>query len=324
MGVSHFSLLRILADGRFHAGERLGLELGISPARVLDFMQRIEELGLGVSRVRGRGYRLIERIDLLDRGELSARLAGSVPEIRLEVLDECPSTNTMLMGRAAVGASHGSVLACEHQSEGRGRRRNRWVSAPGASVAFSILWRFSGGGGALAGLSLAVGVSVVRALEQLGARGIGVKWPNDIYWCEKKLGGILVEVAGDIRGPSAAVIGIGVNVRLHEAMHSRIGLPAADLALCMDVPPSRTVLLASLLESLATVLARFSREGFAPFREEWLQRHAWQGRRVALSLGERRVAEGEIVGIAEDGALILDSPRGAERFHAGELSLRQQ
>ena len=176
----------------------------------------------------------------------------------------------------------------------------------------------------MAGLSLAVGVSVVRALEQLGARGVGVKWPNDIYCCEKKLAGILVEVAGDIHGPSAAVIGIGVNVRLCDAMHSRIVQPATDLALCMDVPPSRTVLLASLLESLATVLARFSREGFTPFREEWLQRHAWKGRPVALSLGERRVAEGEIVGVGEDGALILESPRGAERFHAGELTLRQR
>jgi len=80
--------------------------------------------------------------------------------------------------------------------------------------------------------------------------------------------------------------------------------------------------LVAALESITGVLARFSSEGFGPFREEWLQRHAWKGRRVALSQAGRRVAEGKVVGVAEDGALMLDSIGGIERFHSGELSLR--
>jgi len=100
-----------------------------------------------------------------------------------------------------------------------------------------------------------------------------------------------------------------------------IALPAADLADC-GAPPSRTALLAALLDSLAPGLARFAREGFAPFREDWLRRHAWQGRRVALSVSGRPVAEGEALGIAADGALVLRSARGVESFHSGELSLR--
>ena len=89
-----------------------------------------------------------------------------------------------------------------------------------------------------------------------------------------------------------------------------------------DAVPSRTALLAALLPSLAAALAQFSREGFAPFRDEWLRLHAWQGRRVALSMADRRVAEGKVVGVAEDGALMLASARGVERFHSGELSLK--
>jgi len=322
MRVSHFSLLRILADGGFHSGERLGRVLGLSRAGVWNLIRRIEALGPRIFKVRGRGYRLAERLDLLDRSALAARLEKSVPGIHVEVLDECLSTNTDLVERAARGAPNGLVVACEHQSAGRGRRGNSWVSAVGGSVAFSMLWRFPRGAGGLAGLSLAAAVGVSRALERLGIEGVRVKWPNDLYCGGRKLGGILIEISGDVLGPSAAVVGVGINVRLDELMRKRIGRAATDIASRVAQVPSRTVLLASLLECLAAVFAQFSREGFAPFREEWLRRHAWPGRRVALSFSDRRVAEGKIVGVAEDGALMLASSRGIERFHSGELSLR--
>lgn len=321
MGGTHFSLLRILADGRFHSGERLGRSLGLSRAGVWNLVRRIEELGLKVFKVRGRGYRLAENPDLIETDILTTRLKEISPELCLEVIDECPSTNTVLVERAAAGAPHGAVLICEHQSAGRGRRGNLWVSGIGASLAFSILWRFARGAGALGGLSLAVAVGAAKALEPLGIRS-GVKWPNDLYLGGRKLGGILIEISGDILGPSAAVIGVGINVRLNAAMRGRIGRPATDVASHADAALSRTVLLAGLLPSLAAALDRFSREGFAPFREEWLRLHAWRGRRVALSMSDRRVAEGKIVGVAEDGALMLASTKGVERFHSGELSLK--
>ena len=322
MGGSRFSLLRVLADGRFHSGERLGRSLGLSRAGVRNVVRRIEALGLKVLRVRGRGYRLAENPDLIEIDVLATRLKRISPELHLEVLDECPSTNTVLVGRAAAGVPHGTVLACEHQSSGRGRRGNLWVSGVGGSLAFSILWRFARGAGALGGLSLAVAVGAAKALEHMGIRGVEVKWPNDLYLGGRKLGGMLIEISGEVLGPSAAVIGVGINVRLNPAMRRRIGRPATDVASHADEAPSRTALLAALLPSLAAALAQFSREGFAPFREEWLRLHAWRGRRVALSMADRRVAEGKIVGVAEDGALMLASARGVERFHGGELSLK--
>jgi BirA family biotin operon repressor/biotin-[acetyl-CoA-carboxylase] ligase len=322
MGGAHFSLLRILADGKFHSGERLGRSLGLSRAGVWNLVHRIEALGLRVFKVRGRGYRLAENPDLLDTNVLATGLKKISPELSLDVLDECPSTNTVLVERAAAGAPHGAVLVCEHQIAGRGRRGNSWVSRVGCSLAFSILWRFARGAGALGGLSLAVAVGAAKALDSLGVRGIGVKWPNDLYLKGRKLGGILIEISGDVLGPSVAVIGVGINVRLDTPMHGRIGRPATDVASHADAVPSRTALLAALLPSLAAALAQFSREGFAPFRDEWLRLHAWQGRRVALSMADRRVAEGKVVGVAEDGALMLASARGVERFHSGELSLK--
>ncbi len=322
MGTAPFSLLRILADGRFHSGERLGRVLGLSRAGVWNLIRRIEALGLRVFKVRGRGYRLAEALDLFELEDLAARLKKISPELCVEMLDECASTNSVLAQRAAAGAPHGTVLVCEHQSAGRGRRGHSWVCAVGGSLAFSVLWRFPRGAGALGGLSLAVAVGAAKALERLGTHGVGVKWPNDLYCGGRKLGGILIESSGDILGPSTVIVGVGINVRLGTQTRERIGGPATDIASHSEALPSRTAVLVESLGSIAGVLARFSREGFAPFRKEWLQRHAWQGRRVALLQAGRRVAEGKVVGVAEDGALVLASVEGIERFHSGELSLR--
>jgi BirA family biotin operon repressor/biotin-[acetyl-CoA-carboxylase] ligase len=196
------------------------------------------------------------------------------------------------------------------------------VSALGGSVTFSILWRFSRGAAEVAGLSLAVAVGAAEALEALGVRDVAVKWPNDLLSRGSKLGGILVETAGEVTGPAAAVVGVGVNLRLSRAVRERIARPVTDIATSSGAIPSRAVALAGLISSVASSLELFSREGFAPFRQAWLERHAWQGRRVILSEADARVAEGEVVGIAEDGALELASEHGIRRFHNGELSLR--
>lgn len=321
MGTACFSLLRILADGAVHSGERIGRTLGLTRTEVSELVSELETMGLRVLGGGRRGYRLEERVDLYDADLLAEQMRREFPVLRLEVLDECPSTNTALAERARAGAVHGTVLVCEHQSAGRGRRGNAWVSAVGGSVTFSILWRFPRGAGALAGLSLAVAVAAAKALEKLGARGVTVKWPNDLLCAGRKLGGILIETTGDTAGPSAAVVGIGVNLRLSASARRRIGRPVTDMAKNCAAMPSRAAVLAGLVVSVASALEQFSREGLAPFRQAWVERHAWQGRRVVLSRAERCVAEGEVVGIAEDGALELASGRGIERFHSGELSL---
>ncbi len=317
-----FRLLRLLADARIHSGRSLAAKLGCSRGSLSIRLRETNGLGLGMETVRGRGYRLREPLDLIDPGGLSALLAPLPWPFRVEVLDECPSTSTLLLERAHNGAAHASVLVCERQTAGRGRRGAEWISALGGSLTFSLLWRFRKPASELPGLSLAVAVGAARAIEALGFGPVLLKWPNDLLFADAKLGGILIETGGDVAGPCVAVIGLGLNVRLTDVARSAIAVPAAHLA-HSEAPPSRTLLLVRLLEHLAAVLELFENAGFAALREDWLQRHAWQGRRVALKVADQHVAEGEAVGIAEDGALLLRSERGLERFHAGELSLRQ-
>ncbi len=317
-----FNLLRLLADANFRSAAALARELGVAPAAVRAALRELEGLGLEVLRVRGRGCRLAEAYKFLDAAAVRALLGPRAREFELEFLDACDSTNTLLLARARGGAAPGSVIACELQSAGRGRRGNIWQSGLGGNLTFSLLWRFSRGAAGLAGLSLAAGVAVARALAALGIGGVQFKWPNDLLHAWRKFGGILVEVQGDAAGPCAAVIGIGLNLRLRSGQHDAIAQPVTDLTTVAGSAPPRDHLLAATLVELAQVLEQFDEQGFAPLREEWMSRHAHQGRPVTLFSGDGTALSGRAEGVAEDGALLLQTTRGLERHVNGELSLR--
>jgi len=317
-----FPLLRLLADGRFHSGAALAAALGASPAAVRSHVHAVEQLGMRVQRAPGRGYGLGEALDLLDAEQLREALQGAYAT---EVVDECSSTNSVLMDRARNGAGHGLALACEYQTAGRGRRGRHWRSGIGTDLTFSVLWWFPRGAATLSGLSLAVGVALVRALGNLGHGGVQLKWPNDLMLGGRKLGGVLIEVAGGHGGPAAVVIGVGLNVRWNAGRDAIVDQPATGLPEGVGAARTRTELLAALLLEMHAALTLFGRSGFAPFRDEWLEHHAWQGRRVTLRGADgdasQKLAEGEAVGVAEDGALLLRSAQGIVRFHSGELRL---
>jgi BirA family biotin operon repressor/biotin-[acetyl-CoA-carboxylase] ligase len=317
---SSFAVLRLLTDERFRPGPALGAALGRSRAMVSRAVSELEVHGLEVLKVRGRGYRLRAPFEALDAAVIRRHLGRRHGGVRLELLDECESTSTALAARAAAGAPSGTALACELQRAGRGRRGARWYSGLGTGLTFSLLWRFDRGAAALGGLSLAVGVACIRACRALGLEEVALKWPNDLVRSGGKLGGILIELAGDALGPTTAVIGVGVNVRVPERARRAIGQPVADLAHAPT--PSRNRLLGELLAALADALPVFAERGFAPFRDEWLRYHAYHRRRVRLLVPPRRTVEGIATGVAEDGALVVATRGGVERFHSAEVSLR--
>lgn len=321
MSALTFLALRRLADGRFHSGEDVARSLGRSRATLSEALKRAPELGLEIFSVRGKGYRLAEPIEFLDLSEITARLAGT--GVRLEIVDEIDSTSTRLLAMAAEGAPSGTCLAAEWQSAGRGRRGRSWVSSLGGSLTFSLLWRFERGAGHLAGLSLAVGVAVARALSACGVERVQVKWPNDLVADFRKLAGILVETSGEMQGPSVAVIGVGVNYRLGERAMDQIDQPVTDVAQCSSVVPSRSALLAALLTELAAVLVEFEARGFPAVRDAWRGLHAYQGRRVRVVPPREPAFDAEVTDVAPDGALVVALPDGRTvALSSAEISLR--
>jgi BirA family biotin operon repressor/biotin-[acetyl-CoA-carboxylase] ligase len=321
MSALTFQALRQLADGRFHSGEDVARSLGRSRATLSEALRKAPELGLEIFSVRGRGYRLAEPIEFIDREVVSRALDGT--RIQLEVLDEIDSTSTRLLEMAAAGAPSGLCLAAEWQSAGRGRRGRTWISAVGGSLTFSLLWRFDRGAGHLGGLSLAVGLAVARALSACGVPRVQVKWPNDVVVDFRKVAGILVETSGEMQGPSVAVVGIGVNYRLAERVLDHIDQPVIDVSSCATAPVTRSALLARLLRELATVLDAFERGGFTPFRDPWRALHAYQGKRVRVVPGREAPFEAEVTDVAPDGALLVTTDdQRVLSLSSAEISLR--
>jgi len=321
-----FKALRELADGRFHSGEDMARSFGRSRASLSDALKRAPELGIEVFSVRGKGYRLSEPIEFLDAGAIAAGLRREDPRLALEIVDEIDSTSTRLLELAAAGAPSGRCLAAEWQNCGRGRRGRSWVSSVGGSLTFSLLWRFERGAGHLGGLSLACGAAIARALGDCGVQHVQVKWPNDVVVAFRKLAGILVETSGEMQGPTAAVIGVGVNYRLPERVLERIDQPVTDVAQSVaSAPPSRSVVLARMLAALARALDAFERDGFASARDDWRALHAYHGRPVRVVPAREPPFDAVVSDVAADGTLVVAAADGRMlNLSSAEISLRSQ
>lgn len=315
-------LLNLLADGEFHSGEILAERLGVSRASICNALAKVADSGVVLQRVRGRGYRLARPWDRLERSEVLRRLGKDAALFNLEILPQAPSSNTLLLQRAAVpdAAPSGSVLAVELQTAGRGRLGRNWHSSVGTALTFSLLWRFECGLNSLSGLSLGVGVALVRALKKLGAQQVQLKWPNDILTGRGKLGGVLIEAQGDMLGPSAVVIGIGLNYTMPDNLALRIDQPVSALEeVCAEMPTRNQLLAAALLE-LARALQQFAEGGFAGLRSEWEQCHFHQNQPIRMQLADGQTVSGIARGVSDSGELCLETVQGMRRFHSGEVA----
>jgi BirA family biotin operon repressor/biotin-[acetyl-CoA-carboxylase] ligase len=319
-------LLVLLADGLVHSGEWLAKELKVSRTAVWKGVQRLRALGVAVEALPRRGYCLPHPVELLDARRIEAQID---PERRtairrLELKFDVDSTNTRLMSAAPPPPGSADACLCELQHAGRGRRGRRWIAPFGAGLAMSVAWTFGDGARTLPALSLAVGVAVSRALARAGASGVALKWPNDIWFRDRKIGGVLIELRAEASGPAHVVIGVGINVTMAAAMRLEIesgGVQAAAAADACALPPSRNLLAGALLDELLSMLGRFEREGFAAFRDDWTALDALRDRPARVLLADS-VISGTARGVDSEGALLLDTGGQVQRFVSGEASLR--
>lgn len=330
-----FPILRLLADGRFHSGEAIAKHFKVTRTTVWSAIQEAENLGVQIFSVRGRGYKLPDPIVMLDQEAILNAIGQERAWFKLELHDTLESTNSYLMKKANQsqaalmgnnGAAHATCVVAQLQTAGKGRRGRSWQASLGASLTFSLLWRFQMGASALSGLSLAVGVALIRALQAMGVHQAKLKWPNDVLVetaaGKQKLAGILIELQGDMDGPSAAVIGVGINVHLPEHVGNKIDQPFTDLHSISADAANPNVLLGSVLKHMAEVLNEFERDGFEALRQEWMQYHAYHNQAVRMLMPDGREVLGEVVGVAPDGVLLVNTAQGEQRFSAGEISLR--
>jgi BirA family biotin operon repressor/biotin-[acetyl-CoA-carboxylase] ligase len=310
-------LLTLLSDGEFHSGEVIGKQLGVSRTSVNNYIKALQEIGIDIYNVTGRGYRSVAPIELLNQQIIQDESDHTNVKVE-QILD---STNQWLIDNIAHIKS-GQVCIAEYQLAGRGRRGRKWVSPFASHLYFSYYKAFNVSVEQLSGLSLLIGLACVTVLEKLSVSGLKLKWPNDIYYQNKKLAGILIETAVSSAEQTNVIIGIGINVKMPPEQAKLIDQPWVDLnSIEVSEKIDRNQLSALLIKELDIVLPKFEKEGLAPFIKQWFKVDNFLDQPVDLLIGDQ-IESGICKGINEQGALLLQKNGITTPFVGGEISLR--
>lgn len=257
----------------------------------------------------------------LNGAAIAGHCAACASHVAVTVVPETGSTNADLLAQVQAGRLAGPALLVAHsQTAGRGRAGRSWLSAPGATLMFSLAWRFKAPLQQLVGLPLAAGVALAEAIQALGVP-VQLKWPNDLLKDGAKLAGILVETQTGPDGAVWAVVGAGINLLMPDQLEADIGRDVACAPWLANM--DRNALMGALLNRLAATLAEFDDTGFAAFAERWNRLQAWHGETVRILDQGRVLHEGRMMGVDASGRLLLQTDAGLVPVMSGDVSLRR-
>ena len=327
-------ILKLLkrAEDQYVSGEELSSILGMSRTAIWKRIDSIKEEGFDIEAVTKKGYRLIKGESGLTidtpYGELAvlSEVTGSLIGQNLKFYQEIDSTNKALKKMAAQNAPEGTVILADIQSAGRGRRGRAWMSAPKLGIWMSILLRPNLHPSSVQTLTLAASVAVMKALEQLGIGGMGIKWPNDILINGKKVCGILTELSAEAERVDWVILGIGLNVNHSESdFQHDIASVATSLRLNVNknTELDRSVIAARMIDELENVYRGFIEKGSSWIVEEWKKRNITLGNRVNI-ISQQGNFSAEVLDITAEGKLIIKDEHGkVHEMLSGEISLRE-
>ena len=260
----------------------------------------------------------------LDEAAIRAQLdANVITDVeKLEVFARIDSTNAYLRDRTTPERGRFRVALADHQTAGRGRNENRWLSAPGRSLCLSLAHTFPQPPDKLSALALALGVGAVEALAGLGIGGVALKWPNDLMVAGAKLGGILAETQVQRRDETLVVAGIGLNIglpdRIDEDFVSGGAARAVDLRSLVSEPPTRESLAAAMIIGWRRTMLEYEAGGFERFVQRYGALDWLAGRLITVATGEERVV-GTATGVNSSGALLVETRDGTVPVVSGTI-----
>lgn len=306
------------AQGRLSAAA-LMRQLGCSRATLNQRLQAACQAGIEIQGSAEDGYYLAPEVEPLQPERVAAAL-GPAQQLALDHLlirQSTTSTNDLL-----AEYRDGATRAClaERQTAGRGRGGKAWSSPYGVNLYLSVTRHMSSSPASLSALGLAVGVALAQALSALGAVGLGLKWPNDLWIAGHKVGGILCELRAR-RQASQAVIGLGLNIQMPPALAADIDQPWTRLVDHMPIRPARSQVAGCCLDAILSALIRYDHHGFAAFHERWRDYDLLAGQAVNLFEGGQ-VTAAMAHGVGQDGSLQIHAGGQWRSVYAGEASLR--
>lgn len=255
---------------------------------------------------------------LLDEALIRNQIKGP-HAVAINILSRITSTIDWLKAKStALVCPH--VCLAEKQTQGRGQMNRYWHTPFATNVNLSCAWRFQKEVRELEGLSLAIGICVARALAAYGlTQHVRIKWPNDIYWKDNKLAGILVDTENQGAGNTFAIISVGINVNMLPELEGKITQPWTSLSLVLGSPQDRNKMAGLLIDQLLQDIKIFSLQGFAPFLADWPHYDYLREKSVTLK-NAQGIFSGIAKGVDHRGHLLIGTESGVLISQAsGEL-----
>lgn len=321
------AIINYLSDGLCHSGSELGLKFHVSRTAIWKHIKHLSKFGLPIQRIPYEGYRLITPIKLLNekiiRQQMVMHFEKSCDFHLFTCLD---STNRLL--KELPPSNKIEICCAEMQTDGRGRFGRHWYSPFGENIYCSSRWHFDCDVSRLSGLSLAVSLAILTTLEEMEIKdSIGVKWPNDILWNNKKLCGNLIEIIAESNGRIEVVIGIGLNVNSHTLSDSSCSFPDQPWCSLYDITgefSDRNAIIANLLHHLNQHLQTFIEQGFASFLTKWHKVDYLKGKKITVTHLSGRLS-GIAQGVNEAGQLkLMDTTGFMHYLSSGDTSLHTE
>lgn len=295
------------------SGEIIGQRLHISRAAVWKQINKIKESGIVIKSVKRKGY-LIESLPAERLIPEWIRLKLN-KEIKLDVIyvSELDSTNTYAKKLVLDGKNGDFLVITDKQRAGRGRMGRVWESGVGKDLTFSLVIESEERIHRFYYYTMLMSLSLQMVLEKYGD-GFRIKWPNDIYWNDKKIAGLLSEMLTEADSIRSIIIGVGLNVNSSPKVENAISL--SDI---LKNNVDRHKLIVEIINTFYDNFIRYIKYGENDLFEEWKHRIAWIGQRVTLTNG-KEIINGVLKGLEKDGSLVLSTDKGIRKFYTGDLS----
>ncbi|MFK5970853.1 MAG: biotin--[acetyl-CoA-carboxylase] ligase [Candidatus Marithrix sp.] len=292
-------VLKILNNRQIYTTKQLVTKLSISAKKLKEIIDDLVSYGIKLDNPTSDTYQIIETVDLLDIRKIRAELTNK--SVNLEIFDVVDSTNEHILAQTSI-IEKPLVYIAEYQTSGRGRQGSKWVSPYASGLCLSIKYSYTDLN-ILNGLSIALAVTIAKMLYDLGIYEIGLKWPNDLLWRQRKLAGLLLE--NRCKKKCEIVVGIGINVRM--SLVNDISQPWIDLVSISKQIPTRNTLAANLIDSCLSTLLNYPNTGLNPFLDDWKRFDLSYGKSITLYNSNGGTIKGIATGINEYGSLLINN-----------------
>ncbi|MDY6853309.1 MAG: biotin--[acetyl-CoA-carboxylase] ligase [Thermodesulfobacteriota bacterium] len=308
-------------DG-FISGEKIASELKISRTAVWKQISRLRKEGFQIEAHPRLGYSLVFSPDRLLPSEIRNGIKASLIGSEISYYEKIESTNAIAKNLAMNGAEEGTLVIAEEQTKGRGRLNRDWLSPAYSNILMSLIFRPNLQAAKAFSMIMLTSVAIVRAIQGTTSLVAQIKWPNDIYLHNKKLGGILTEFNAEQDRVNFIVVGVGLNVNFDPCLYPEIKDTATSLKKVLGKEVKRAVLLRSILEEIERGYSAFNKGCISQIRCEWDNHSLVTGKHVRIHSLDN-VEEGVAESIDDDGYLILRDINGnTKRILSGDVSLR--